>query len=52
MALKLKSLLYNLNIMVLYALCHVCTFLLRRESPDMILGDERLLLQGWFCQSR
>jgi hypothetical protein len=35
--------------MVLHALCHVCTFSLHRESPDKILGDERVLLQGWFC---
>jgi hypothetical protein len=35
--------------MVLHTLCHVCTFSLHRESPDKILGDERVLLQGWFC---
>jgi hypothetical protein len=29
--------------MVLYAyMCCVCVFLLRRESPDMILGDKSL----------
>jgi hypothetical protein len=32
--------------MVLYAFCHVCTFSLRRASPDMILGDKPLLSQG------
>jgi hypothetical protein len=51
MALTLSSLFCNLNIMVLYALCRVCSFWLHRESPDMILGGERLLPQGWFCHS-
>jgi hypothetical protein len=37
--------------MVLYASCRVCTFSLHRESPDMILGDEHLLLQRWFYHS-
>jgi hypothetical protein len=37
--------------MVLYAWCRVCTFSLHREFTDMILGDERLLLHGWFCHS-
>jgi hypothetical protein len=26
-------------------MCCVCTFSLRRESPDMILGDEPLILE-------
>jgi hypothetical protein len=30
--------------MVLYAhLCCICVFSLRRESPDMILGDKPLI---------
>jgi hypothetical protein len=29
----------------------VCAFSLRRESPDMILGDKPLILR-WFCYSR
>jgi hypothetical protein len=35
----------------LCALCHVCTFSLHRESPNMILGDEPLLSLGGFCHS-
>jgi hypothetical protein len=32
--------------MVLYAsMCCVCVFLLRRKSPDMILGDRPLILE-------
>jgi hypothetical protein len=32
--------------MVLYAYVCVCAFLLRRESPDRILGAKPLLFQG------
>jgi hypothetical protein len=38
-------LLYNLNIMVLYAYMCGCAFSLRQESTVMILGDKPLLFQ-------
>jgi cellulose synthase/poly-beta-1,6-N-acetylglucosamine synthase-like glycosyltransferase len=42
-----NSYLYNLNNMVLYALCYVFNILAFTENyPNMILGDEPLLSQG------
>jgi hypothetical protein len=37
--------------MALKPLCCVCTFSLRQESPDMILGDEPLISEVVLLQS-
>jgi hypothetical protein len=38
--------------MVLYAYVCVCAFSLRRESPDMILGDKLLIFEVVLSQCR